>query len=249
MKCIYIHFVLIGTILFYLIVGTNSLYANDNVKIDSCLAEANTSFTYRKNPIHPALIKVFQNSLADYRPPMITSVDIGASYGSNQYSQKITVADRRISTDFEDNSRFAYEYLGKLTNNIHVLLTWDISPGTGVFQNLTFVRFSKQQGYDRDGLKPSIRLIMSVVRIFLTKVRDSSNIILKENSVTIKGGRKSKTLTFEKPISVANPASVNCARLGGKLESITGKNGEYALCHLPDGSTCEEWKLFKKECP
>jgi hypothetical protein len=24
--------------------------------------------------------------------------------------------------------------------------------------------------------------------------------------------------------------------------------GEYGLCELPDGSTCEEWALFRGEC-
>ena len=50
--------------------------------------------------------------------------------------------------------------------------------------------------------------------------------------------------------TIANPASVNCIKLGGTLETKTDKNGgEYALCHLGDGTVCEEWALFKKQCP
>jgi putative hemolysin len=52
------------------------------------------------------------------------------------------------------------------------------------------------------------------------------------------------------PVRIANPASVNCLDLGGRLEMRTAESGgEYALCHLPNGTVCEEWVLFRKECP
>ncbi|MEH6421953.1 putative hemolysin [Pseudomonas sp. CGJS7] len=53
----------------------------------------------------------------------------------------------------------------------------------------------------------------------------------------------------DKPVAkvgMANPASVNCQKLGGKLEIRTGKDGgQYGLCALPDGRVCEEWALFR----
>jgi len=234
----------------------NNAYSSDKLHIDNSLSEANNFFKYKDSPIHPALIKEFQNSLADYRAPMIVSVDVGASFNSNKYYQEIQISNEhekeRFFVDFEDNSRFAYSYIGKLDNNIHALLTWDIGGGTGVFQNLTFVRFDLEDGYGRDGLKKSKRLIMSVVRIYDTKIQSESEIIIKGNSISFKDAKTSKTLSFNtrSPLSnMANPASSNCIKLGGTLKSLTNKDGEYALCHLPDGSICEEWKLFRKECP
>ena len=53
----------------------------------------------------------------------------------------------------------------------------------------------------------------------------------------------------KKGTSIANPASVNCVKLGGTLESRTGEKGEYALCHLPSGDVCEEWSLIRGACP
>lgn len=44
---------------------------------------------------------------------------------------------------------------------------------------------------------------------------------------------------------LANPASVHCETLGGKLEIRSGKDGQYGVCHLPDGRVCEEWALFR----
>jgi putative hemolysin len=41
-------------------------------------------------------------------------------------------------------------------------------------------------------------------------------------------------------IGPANPASVNCEKLGGKLELVDDINGQYGMCHI------EEWTLFSE---
>ncbi|MFC2415237.1 DUF333 domain-containing protein [Neisseria elongata] len=47
-------------------------------------------------------------------------------------------------------------------------------------------------------------------------------------------------------VGTANPASEFCVKQGGKLEMKKDKDGgEYALCHLPDGSVVEEWEYFR----
>lgn len=49
---------------------------------------------------------------------------------------------------------------------------------------------------------------------------------------------------------IANPASVNCEKVGGKLEILkSGSGGEYGLCNFEDGKSCEEWALFRGQCP
>jgi uncharacterized protein len=48
--------------------------------------------------------------------------------------------------------------------------------------------------------------------------------------------------------SIANPASVNCGKVGGTLEikkDIAGN--EYGMCNFSNGTTCEEWALFRNE--
>lgn len=47
---------------------------------------------------------------------------------------------------------------------------------------------------------------------------------------------------------LANPASKNCADTGGRLEIVTTDKGEVGICHFPDGSSCEEWDLFRGRC-
>ncbi|PWN31522.1 uncharacterized protein FA14DRAFT_110196, partial [Meira miltonrushii] len=46
---------------------------------------------------------------------------------------------------------------------------------------------------------------------------------------------------------LANPASVYCEKLGGKLVIQNTENGQIGLCHLPDGRIIEEWELFRAD--
>jgi putative hemolysin len=47
-------------------------------------------------------------------------------------------------------------------------------------------------------------------------------------------------------LGLANPASVYCHEQGGTLEIKSDRDGnQYGLCHLSDGSVCEEWALFR----
>jgi len=49
---------------------------------------------------------------------------------------------------------------------------------------------------------------------------------------------------------LANPASVYCIDQGGKLEIRTDEEGgQYGVCVFADGSECEEWAYYRKECP
>lgn len=48
---------------------------------------------------------------------------------------------------------------------------------------------------------------------------------------------------------LANPASVYCGQQGGTLQiknDATG--GEFGVCNFSDGSNCEEWQYYRKEC-
>lgn len=49
---------------------------------------------------------------------------------------------------------------------------------------------------------------------------------------------------------IANPASVNCIEKGGTLSiQKRGDGGEYGVCLFKDNRQCEEWALFRGECP
>jgi len=49
---------------------------------------------------------------------------------------------------------------------------------------------------------------------------------------------------------MANPASVNCTAQGGTLEIETrGDGGQYGVCYFEDNRQCEEWALYRGDCP
>ena len=51
------------------------------------------------------------------------------------------------------------------------------------------------------------------------------------------------------PIGLANPASVNCEKNWWTVEIVTQADGsQIGMCHLPDGTVCEERAYFRHEC-
>jgi len=47
-----------------------------------------------------------------------------------------------------------------------------------------------------------------------------------------------------------NPASQNCVAKGGSLSVVKDGSGvEYGLCGFSDNRQCEEWAMFRGECP
>jgi len=48
--------------------------------------------------------------------------------------------------------------------------------------------------------------------------------------------------------SMANPASVNCGNIGGSTEIRKNADGsEYGMCTFTNGTSCEEWALYRGE--
>lgn len=49
---------------------------------------------------------------------------------------------------------------------------------------------------------------------------------------------------------MGNPASINCAKVGGNLViQKRGDGGEYGLCYFEENRACEEWALMRGDCP
>jgi len=50
--------------------------------------------------------------------------------------------------------------------------------------------------------------------------------------------------------TLANPASVNCIKQGGNFFVQAGPDGgQYGLCFFEDNRACEEWAMFRGDCP
>lgn len=49
---------------------------------------------------------------------------------------------------------------------------------------------------------------------------------------------------------IANPASQNCIDQGGTLQiQERGDGGQYGICYFEDNRQCEEWALYRGDCP
>ena len=49
---------------------------------------------------------------------------------------------------------------------------------------------------------------------------------------------------------ISNPASDNCLQKGGTLSIVKrGDGGEYGVCTFQPNMECEEWALFRGDCP
>ena len=59
-----------------------------------------------------------------------------------------------------------------------------------------------------------------------------------------------KAINEQGKAGIANPASTNCINNGGTLKiQKGGGGGEYGICIFEDNRQCEEWALFRGECP
>ncbi len=54
----------------------------------------------------------------------------------------------------------------------------------------------------------------------------------------------------KKSVTLPNPASQYCLEKGGTLSlAKRGDGGQYGICLLEDARQCEEWAMFRGECP
>ncbi|MBN8944073.1 MAG: DUF333 domain-containing protein [Rhizobiales bacterium] len=80
--------------------------------------------------------------------------------------------------------------------------------------------------------------------------RRGATILFAIITATGLGYRPAAAASAPGAVGLANPASVHCGQLGGRLEIVTAAGGgQVGMCHLPDGRICEEWALFRdKRC-
>ncbi len=124
---------------------------------------ANNQFTVDGKPINPLIIKDFSSLLSDMHNQVV-GINLLNSQNSNRYfndgydlalSQKGDVFNVKVTHPEQDceGCMFSYETVGKTENGIWVVLTAESTSGSGVFQNLMFVKLSLSKGYaeSKDG--------------------------------------------------------------------------------------------------
>jgi len=175
----------------------SSVFAGSN--IDNALLEANSRFTYNKQPIHPGLVAEFNSWTSDNWKPVTISVDVSAAYGTNEYADDVEVKDNGyVYLKKEgDGEYFYYKWLGRLNNGFHVLEVGEGGGGSGIFTSLFIVKFEKGYGFTPEGQKYE-RLLMSIVRNETLGDRDDGKItVLPDRVVLGKSQYRDKPVVLE----------------------------------------------------
>lgn len=60
---------------------------------------------------------------------------------------------------------------------------------------------------------------------------------------------REETIDTSGATGMANPASTYCVEHGGTIEIRNRKNGQYGVCLFEDNRQCEEWALYRSQCP
>lgn len=94
-------------------------------------------------------------------------------------------------------------------------------------------------------MKKTPLIIILILSVLLTGYLFFSIKKLKsdpEMKISAEADKKTET-------KIANPASENCLKNGGRLEIRKNKKGEYGVCLFDDNRQCEEWALLRGNCP
>jgi len=96
-------------------------------------------------------------------------------------------------------------------------------------------------------MKKTAIIAMLILSVFLVScMKESPPVQVK--TPTTANEQIPTTQPEQQETQLANPASVYCEKQGGTLEIKSDEKGQYGMCHLPDGTDCEEWAFYRGEC-
>jgi len=160
--------------------------ADQSPEAQQALREALRDFTCEGQPIHPALIHLFDGLEAD-DGPVIVAVDVHEARDSNQFFTPVLRNGPDIYCDLPDTNppeHFHYERLGALADGTQVLKTSWNGGGSGDFENLLLVRF-QLEAYRRPEGQRDWRLILREIEDFPLGDRDDGNITIQPDHVIV----------------------------------------------------------------
>lgn len=116
-----------------------------------------------------------------------------------------------------------------------------------------------QKGFAPITLALFVILILAAGLTYYLLKSAPQNILKKSNQEKIEYEQRKQALESEAPkpsslmggsASLSNPASDYCIKVGGTLQGkIRGDGGEYNICNFEDNQSCEEWALYREDCP
>lgn len=152
--------------------------------VEQALKEVNKSFTCKGEPIHPGLIREFEGFISDGKPITLT-VDVLAALGTNEYFDKVKEFQSEFIIRPSEGGYYSYKHLGTVSDNIHVVRTYENMGGSMTWGSLMFITFDINKGFDYNG-KIYDQLRMSVIKYYNITEGTSPLIKINKKSVEIK---------------------------------------------------------------
>lgn len=120
--------------------------------------------------------------LADARPS-VAAIDLQASLRSKSAQTKVIEEGETVSASDGDNGRVAYRYVGVTPSGTHVLVVMVNGGGSGVFEDVLWVRFVRD-AVNEDGQKRE-RTMLVKVGTFTLGDRDDGRVALDGTKLLI----------------------------------------------------------------
>jgi len=155
--------------------------------------------------LHPGCVRELLPGLPDARA-VVAALDLEGCQESERYSEPYEENGRRVrfaskavlGEGHNGAGWFEYQYLGVLTNGMHVVRTWESGGGSGVFCALLFVRREADPFYDQDHVRQ--RTVLRAVGQHGLGDRQGEQVKLQGNEVIVLAttpGAKPVTLRLE----------------------------------------------------
>ena len=141
-----------------------------------------------REAIRPKLVEEFESWLSDNRPPSTVMVDVAAAFGTNEYSDVVESLASGLVRYASGAEWYGYEHLGQMTDGTHVLRTASSGGGSGIFQNLLFVRLREDETRTPEG-ESYARMLMEVVGRFVLGDRDDGTVEVQGDRVVVGASR------------------------------------------------------------
>jgi len=147
-------------------------------------------FTLNGEPIHPGSLWEMRTWLSDTMP-RVASVDLLGCQKSNRYYRAPKIENGWIRWRDKEQlgeGLFGYKHVGKLPNGIHVVWLSYNGGGTGIFQDLMFIRVEGAKFFQEGDHQE--RTLLVCVGEYSLGDRYEGSVTLDRNSVVVVGRSK-----------------------------------------------------------
>lgn len=158
--------------------------ARDVIALEKLLIEAEKDFMFNSYPIHPRIIKSFENWEEDLEEPYRIACDLNMASNTAKYPDLEIIKGRDGWVGFisekTDSAIYEYKFIGSLKNKISIVIAKSL-----IGYTLHAFEFKIEQGLAYKDLKLYNRLILK--SYFQMRLQSIDDVCIKDNDVIVDG--------------------------------------------------------------